>query len=100
MTYNWPAVRLLLGGGRRGVGRLKEHVLVHANEESVSGSNLDGWLDVQVSASDLLTQLSDLRTDRSPELLTEALSPQNRVVLPLADLQGRPRIGKSTMLPT
>ena len=55
---------------------MKEHVLLNANEESVSRSNLDGGLDVQVSASDLLAQLADLRTDRGPELLTEALSPE------------------------
>ena len=78
---------LLFGGGSRRVWRLKEHVLLDAHKESVSGSNLDGWLDVQVSTRDLLTQLSDLSTDRSPELLPKALGPQNGVVLPLADLQ-------------
>ena len=89
MTYNSSGQRsgLPSGGGRRGVGRLKEHVLLHANEESVSGSNLDGWLDVQVSSHNLLTQLSDFGTDRRTELLTKALSCQNRVVLPLANLQ-------------
>jgi hypothetical protein len=71
---------------------LKEHILLDAHKESVSGSNLDGWVDVQVSSRDLLTQLSDFGTDRRPELLSKALSCQNRVVLPLANLQTPPRV--------
>ena len=78
---------LLFGGGPRRVWRLKEHVLLDAHKESVSGSNLDCWLDVQVSTRDLLTELSDFGTDRGAELLTKARNRQNRVVLPLADFE-------------
>src|SRR5215471_2636449 len=47
-----------------------------------------GWM-FRFRSRDLLTQLSDFGTDRRPELLTKALSCQNRVVLPLANLQTR-----------
>ena len=68
------------------VGTVKQNILLNPYKEPVPRPHHNRWLDVQVPARNLDSQLADLLADRLAHLLPDARRLQHRGVRPLAQL--------------
>jgi hypothetical protein len=86
----FPASESLLPGltlcSHRRVGTVEQMILLNPYKEPVPRPHDNRWLDVQVPARNLDSQLADLLANRLPHLLPDARRLQDRGVRSLADL--------------
>ena len=71
------------------VRTFEKQVLFDPHEESVSRSDNDCRLDIQIPPCDLYPDLADLLADRLPYLLPVAGLREYRRIVPLANLDSR-----------